>query len=294
MSRILIGLMSLLLAIAVVGCDRENGVAQTPAGDQTGQAAESADEQADKTADDASAKMGEAVDAAKTAASKSGEAVKAAASEAAASAGETASEASSRAGQAVSDIAADLKEGAANVADSAKQAADKAGDKLGAAVDQVGESAREAAGKAEETMSKAAEKAKEWVGGQSSSDAAATSSAGLTMAFLAHQKFTLAKVNGADYKGEQTPFIMFDEDSIVSGRICNNFRGPGKLDGSVLTVEPIASTRMLCDFEGLSELENRFFDMLSQGAEISMDGSRLIFKQGGSVLVFEADSAATV
>ena len=306
-NHILAGLLSMMLAVAATGCDqRENAAAQeVPAAP-----AASADQPAPASTE-ASAKIDEAVEATKVAAAKTGEAARATASEASDKARETAAEAYAKAGeaadlagQAASDIAADLKRGASDVADSAKEAAGKAGDKLSAAADKAGDSAREAAAvaaekageaadKAEQAMGSAADKARDFAEGLRSSDEAASPSAGasgLTLKFLAHQKFTLAKVNEADYHGEQRPFVEFGEQGLVSGKICNTFRGPGQLSDGVLTVEAMASTRMLCQVGGLDELETRFFDMLSKGAEISMDGSSLIFKQGGSAMVFEADT----
>lgn len=124
---------------------------------------------------------------------------------------------------------------------------------------------------------------------------AAGDSSGLTREFLMHQKFTLAQVNEDDYISPQdlpTPTLEFGDDFLVSGRICNNYRGSGELRDDVLSVRAVASTRMLCPDTGLNELETKFFKMLEGGAALSMDGDRLTLKQGGSSLVFKAQTGS--
>ena len=292
-NRILAGLLSMLLAVVFIGCEQQESTATPAASAPAASAEQPAAQPAEPMASD---KMGEAAEAAKVAAAKTGEAAQIVVADASDKARETAAEAKAKAGealdlagQAASDIATDLKQGAS-----------EAMDNLGVAVDKVGESAREAGAEAAEktgqALSGAADKARgladEWrPSTESSSSSAATP--GLTMEFLAHQKFALKKINEADYHGEQTPFIEFGDNAMVSGKVCNTFRGPGQLADGVLTVKSMASTRMLCPVGGLDELENRFFNMLEQGAAISMDGPRLTFKQGGTVLVFEADASIT-
>lgn len=124
---------------------------------------------------------------------------------------------------------------------------------------------------------------------------AAGDSSGLTKEFLTHQKFVLVQVNEADYVAEQdlpTPTLEFGDDFRVSGRICNNFNGPGELQNDVLSVRAVASTRMLCPDSNLTQLETRFFQMLESGVTLSMDGDRLHLRQGESSLVFKAQTGS--
>jgi len=292
----ILALSAMLLAGLAVGCDQR----QSTAAQEVPAASAASADQPVPASTEASAKIDQAVDATKVAAAKTGEAARATAAEASGKARETAAEAYARAGeaadlagQAASDIADDLKKGAAEAA----EAAGKAGDRLSSAVDRAGDSAREAAAvaadKAGQAMDTASDRARDFAEGLRSSDEGGYPSAGasgLTLKFLAHQRFTLTRVNEADYRGEQRPFVEFGEQGLVSGKICNNFRGPGQLNNGVLTVEAMASTRMMCPSGGLNELETRFFNILSQGAELSMEGSSLIFKQGGNVMVFTADT----
>lgn len=115
---------------------------------------------------------------------------------------------------------------------------------------------------------------------------------GLTEDFLIKQKFALKNINNAEFTGERVPFLAFEENFLVIGRVCNNFRGPGKLVNGILTVGPIMSTKMACLNDGLGQMENQLFQMLEGGAEISMNGALLTLKQGDQVLTFEANANA--
>lgn len=115
---------------------------------------------------------------------------------------------------------------------------------------------------------------------------------GLTMSSLANHVFILTKVNGVEYSGEQMPLIEFSENSMVFGKICNNFNGHAKLTDETLTISPIASTRMMCPQTELNQMEHQFFEMLEKGATITMDGTNLIFKQGGNTFIFKAGTPA--
>lgn len=124
---------------------------------------------------------------------------------------------------------------------------------------------------------------------------AAGESSGLTREFLSRQKFVLVQINEADYsgpEGQPVPSLEFGEDFLVSGRICNNYRGPGELQDGVLSVRAMASTRMMCPDTNLNQLETRFFQMLENGAALSMNGDRLTLRQGDNSLVFKAQTGS--
>jgi|GEM_PF-66943 len=131
--------------------------------------------------------------------------------------------------------------------------------------------------------------------GQDESPDAAGESSGLTKEFLMNQRFVLVQIDGAAYTSGSdqaipAPTLEFDNDFLVSGRICNTFRGGGELVDSVLTVKTLATTRMLCGDPNLNQLETSFFQMLESGAALSMNGDRLYVKKGGSVLIFKAET----
>lgn len=118
----------------------------------------------------------------------------------------------------------------------------------------------------------------------------AGSAAGLNADFLTGQKFVLKTVNGAEFQGENIPTLEFGENFLVSGKICNNFRGPGELTEGRLVVKAIASTRMACPNVVLGDLETGLFQALETGVDISMDGSDLFLKYADTVLVFQAQT----
>lgn len=131
--------------------------------------------------------------------------------------------------------------------------------------------------------------------GQGETSDAAGESSGLTKEFLMNQRFVLVQIDGAAYtassdQGIPTPTLEFDNDFIVSGRICNTFRGGGELIDGVLTVKTLAATRMLCGDPNLNQLETSFFQMLEGGAALSMNGDRLYLKRGDNALIFKAET----
>ena len=117
---------------------------------------------------------------------------------------------------------------------------------------------------------------------------------GLTREFLTGQKFVLKTVGGVEFQGENIPVLEFGDNFLVSGKICNNFRGPGELTEGRLTVKAIASTRMACPNVVLGDLETGLFQALESGVDISMDGTDLSLKYGDTVLVFQAQTGLAV
>ncbi len=123
---------------------------------------------------------------------------------------------------------------------------------------------------------------------------AAGEESGLTEEFLTHQRFVLSRVNEAEvptFAESVAPALEFGVGFTVSGRVCNTFRGAGKLADGRLTVRDLVSTKMACPDSALGELEPRFFQMLESGAHLSMDGANLYLKQGDNTLVFTADTS---
>lgn len=105
---------------------------------------------------------------------------------------------------------------------------------------------------------------------------------------LAGRRFVLAKVDGRNFSpdmGEQ-PFIQFDPGMGISGKACNNFRGPGVLENGVLTVENAASTMMMCIDAKLNEYETDFYRSLREGMRVSLDGKQLTLSGNGKEFVY--------
>lgn len=107
----------------------------------------------------------------------------------------------------------------------------------------------------------------------------------VTLKDLTHHRFVLVSVNGKDFSGhENIPSLEFGEGLHITGAVCNRFMGQGQLKGNILTVDHMASTRMLCADQELNELETNFARMLAAGAELELVGPELVVRQGDTVL----------
>lgn len=78
---------------------------------------------------------------------------------------------------------------------------------------------------------------------------------------LEHHRFVLESVNGKTVTG---PELSFGEDMTVSGKMCNQFTGEGKLSDGELKVKNLAMTRMMCADPQLNALDGTISDGLQQ------------------------------
>lgn len=122
----------------------------------------------------------------------------------------------------------------------------------------------------------------------SSGDSLAPSGEALRKALLG-RVFVLQSVDGgAVPAGPRQPELGFDDAFRVAGRMCNQFTGPGSLEGGKLTVNHMASTKMLCIDKHLGQLEKDFGEAMSGGGmSLSLQGSTLVLEGGGHKLVYE-------
>ena len=110
----------------------------------------------------------------------------------------------------------------------------------------------------------------------------------ITQQDLLHHRFILVASAGKDFSAkERVPYIEFNEGLRVSGAVCNQFTGQGRLAGNVLTVEQLVSTKMFCMDPDLNELEHLLARMLSEGVELRFDGPNLMIRQGGHELLYK-------
>ncbi|MCL1889341.1 MAG: META domain-containing protein [Desulfovibrionaceae bacterium] len=110
----------------------------------------------------------------------------------------------------------------------------------------------------------------------------------ITQEDLLHHRFVLVSSDGKNFSAkERIPAIEFNEGLRVSGVVCNRFTGQGRLAGNVLAVDQLASTKMLCADPDLNELENLLTRMLSEGAELRIEGADLAVRQGGHELLYK-------
>lgn len=116
---------------------------------------------------------------------------------------------------------------------------------------------------------------------------AASSNITVTEETLLHHNFVLQSVDGKAYTLQETaPSIAFNEDMRVSGAICNQFMGKGSLNGKVLTVAQMVSTKKLCFAQELNQYEYLISQMLMAGVEVQYDGKKLTLRQGDHELVY--------
>ncbi|MCA0204273.1 MAG: META domain-containing protein [Proteobacteria bacterium] len=82
-------------------------------------------------------------------------------------------------------------------------------------------------------------------------------------------RWTIVAVSGAATVNE--PEIVFEEGGRVSGTSgCNRFGGEGTQAEGILTLGPLASTRMACP-GGLGEQEEAIFALLAQPLQVALD-----------------------
>ena len=102
---------------------------------------------------------------------------------------------------------------------------------------------------------------------------------------LLHHRFVIEDANGVAFT-ERVPFIQFGEDMLITGQICNNFRGKAELKDGVLTMPLAAATMMMCPDAERNAFERDLFKMLSDGANASYKGNTLTLENNGKVFRF--------
>lgn len=107
---------------------------------------------------------------------------------------------------------------------------------------------------------------------------------------LANHSFSLQSVDGVNVSGDaqKQPEIAFSSDLRVSGVMCNRFFGQGELNGDVLTVKQIGSTRMMCSDSQLSNWDGVISDVLNNGATLKLEQGSLTLTGNGHTLKYQA------
>ena len=101
--------------------------------------------------------------------------------------------------------------------------------------------------------------------------------------------WTLDKIDGGVvaelFNKENLPTIEFKEGRLSGNGGCNRYNGQYKLEGNILKVGPVMSTRMACDF---ISGEAKFLKVLDGDVKLVVDGNTLNFvKDEITVLVFK-------
>jgi len=105
---------------------------------------------------------------------------------------------------------------------------------------------------------------------------------------LEHRRYVLESVDGKPLVSPQRqPDISFGEKLHVAGSMCNRFIGQGKLDGNVLKVDGLASTKMLCAETELNQLDQLIGEMLTAGATVEQTPQSLTLTRKPHTLVYK-------
>ncbi|WP_445493573.1 heat shock protein HslJ [Photorhabdus sp. SF281] len=106
---------------------------------------------------------------------------------------------------------------------------------------------------------------------------------------LLHHKFVLVSVNGESAKNQEgrVPSIEFGEKLHISGSMCNNFMGQGKLKHGVLTVKNLASTQMLCSDDKLNRWDHLIGKVLADGVKVTLKDQKLTLSNHSNKLVYK-------
>lgn len=110
---------------------------------------------------------------------------------------------------------------------------------------------------------------------------------------LANHSFVLETVNGKDITPGAKPIMLsFDGDLHISGNMCNQFTGQGKLSEGRLKASKLAMTRKLCVDPQLNELDATLSKILNQGAQVDLTEGQLTLATDSDSLIYKlADSA---
>lgn len=94
---------------------------------------------------------------------------------------------------------------------------------------------------------------------------------------------------------DTTPSITFGDDGTVSGSTgCNNFSGEYSLNGSTITISPLATTKRACiEPEGISEQEQGILSALESATTWSIQGSNLSLRTAEDALAIVATNTLT-
>lgn len=112
------------------------------------------------------------------------------------------------------------------------------------------------------------------------------------LATLQAAPWTLSELDGESIDPSAGITAAFSADGSLSGFAgCNTYNSDYTTDGAILTVGPIASTRIACD-DAITLNENIFLDLLQNAGTWSLDGTVLtITATDGGTLVFGDDTS---
>jgi heat shock protein HslJ len=104
------------------------------------------------------------------------------------------------------------------------------------------------------------------------------------MVALAGTEWSIASINGAPPAAARKAAVRFTGTRISGNAGCNSFGGSYTLDGNMLTVGPVISTKMACMGPGMSQ-ESAVFKILQQPMTVVAreDGSLALSSDAGTM-----------
>jgi heat shock protein HslJ len=104
---------------------------------------------------------------------------------------------------------------------------------------------------------------------------------------LQHHRFVLESVNGKNVTSQKPLELSFGEKMHISGNMCNQFTGEGKLSDGKLKVKKLAMTRMMCTDPQLNQLDNTLSAMLHDGVQVDLTENQLTLGTSNDSLVYK-------
>lgn len=110
----------------------------------------------------------------------------------------------------------------------------------------------------------------------------------VTAADLMHHRYEIVSFNDApvEVAGDVAIELSFGENMHISGKACNRFSGQSSITNGVLKAPHLAATKMFCADELSNSLESTLFAMFGKGVSVSLDGEKLILKDGDNTIVY--------
>lgn len=97
----------------------------------------------------------------------------------------------------------------------------------------------------------------------------------------------LVEIDGAAPTADPPPTLTFEDDGTVTGSGgCNAFSGSATIDGTSLSIGPLASTQMACP-DPVGQEEQAFLLAMDEVTGYTIDEEGRLVLEGGTALVFE-------
>lgn len=104
---------------------------------------------------------------------------------------------------------------------------------------------------------------------------------------LMHHRFVLIKANGEDISPDKQIELQFGENMNISGKICNDFTASVELNNNIIKSSEMTMTKTLCNDDQLDKLDSIIEQLITKGAEVSLDKDLLTLKNKDNELIYK-------